>query len=342
MARALARGWNRPLLVADPAPSGHRRWPLRLEGRRWLRMSRWPNVLTSSCSATSRPAPARRRRGGAARQGDRLDPRGHLPCGAPRGLPRAAGLSLYPSLPVEVRRGALSRLCPRSDMHWMRRSVSCSASSARSSRSPTRSSTWQWADVLCPAMLRSSPRRRSTRACAADPAAQSAELVVQTLAGTAELLRRRGNDTLAVRREVASPGGVTARGLAALERAGCARPSAMPRRRARQPMILASARTDIAEYLSTLIYVYTLLIILYIVIQLLFSVGLRPPYSRVTDIVMGSCATSASRPAHLPPADPLVRRNRSQPAPRDHHSGDPQRHRRSGFHPRLSPGMRIR
>jgi pyrroline-5-carboxylate reductase len=52
------------------------------------------------------------------------------------------------------------------------------------------------------------------------PAGQGAELVVQTLAGTAELLRRRGNDTMAVRREVASPGGVTARGLAALERGG--------------------------------------------------------------------------------------------------------------------------
>jgi pyrroline-5-carboxylate reductase len=52
------------------------------------------------------------------------------------------------------------------------------------------------------------------------PAAQGAELVVQTLAGTAELLRRRGNDTVAVRREVASPGGLTARGLDALERAG--------------------------------------------------------------------------------------------------------------------------
>jgi uncharacterized protein YggT (Ycf19 family) len=52
-------------------------------------------------------------------------------------------------------------------------------------------------------------------------------------------------------------------------------------------MILASARTAIAEYLSTLIYVYTLLIILYIVIQLLFSVGLRPPYSRASDIVLG-------------------------------------------------------
>jgi len=52
------------------------------------------------------------------------------------------------------------------------------------------------------------------------PAAQGAELVVQTLAGTAELLRRRGNDTMAVRREVASPGGLTARGLDALERGG--------------------------------------------------------------------------------------------------------------------------
>ena len=52
------------------------------------------------------------------------------------------------------------------------------------------------------------------------PAAQGAELVVQTLAGTAELLRRRDNDTQAVRREVTSPGGLTARGLDALERAG--------------------------------------------------------------------------------------------------------------------------
>ncbi len=52
------------------------------------------------------------------------------------------------------------------------------------------------------------------------PAAQGAELVIQTLAGTAELLRRRGNDTMAVRREVSSPGGVTAKGLDALERGG--------------------------------------------------------------------------------------------------------------------------
>jgi YggT family protein len=51
-------------------------------------------------------------------------------------------------------------------------------------------------------------------------------------------------------------------------------------------MILATVRTEVANYLSTLIYVYTLLIILYIVIQLLFAFGLRPPYSRVTDAIL--------------------------------------------------------
>jgi pyrroline-5-carboxylate reductase len=52
------------------------------------------------------------------------------------------------------------------------------------------------------------------------PPALGSALVVQTLAGTAELLRRRGFDTLGLRREVASPGGLTARGLDALERGG--------------------------------------------------------------------------------------------------------------------------
>ena len=49
---------------------------------------------------------------------------------------------------------------------------------------------------------------------------QASRLVVQTMAGTAELLRRQGFDTLAARRAVTSPGGSTARGLDALERGG--------------------------------------------------------------------------------------------------------------------------
>jgi YggT family protein len=52
-------------------------------------------------------------------------------------------------------------------------------------------------------------------------------------------------------------------------------------------LVLASARVQLAEFLSVLIYVYILLIILYIVVQLLFSVGLRPPYSRALDTVLG-------------------------------------------------------
>jgi YggT family protein len=52
-------------------------------------------------------------------------------------------------------------------------------------------------------------------------------------------------------------------------------------------MVLASARTDVANFLATLIYVYILVIFLYVVIQMLFSVGIRPPYSRWTDVVLG-------------------------------------------------------
>lgn len=46
------------------------------------------------------------------------------------------------------------------------------------------------------------------------------DIFLAALAGSAELLQARGGDTLAVRREVTSPGGSTARGLAALERNG--------------------------------------------------------------------------------------------------------------------------
>ena len=50
------------------------------------------------------------------------------------------------------------------------------------------------------------------------PAAQAATLVSETMAGTAALLAQ--TNTLTLRRGVTSPGGSTARGLAALERGG--------------------------------------------------------------------------------------------------------------------------
>jgi pyrroline-5-carboxylate reductase len=52
------------------------------------------------------------------------------------------------------------------------------------------------------------------------PADLAAEMVVATMAGSAKLLEARGRDTLTVRRQVTSPGGLTAKGLSALEAAG--------------------------------------------------------------------------------------------------------------------------
>ena len=52
------------------------------------------------------------------------------------------------------------------------------------------------------------------------PAAKATELVTQAIAGSTELLIAQEGDTLAMRRAVTTPGGVTAQGLAALERGG--------------------------------------------------------------------------------------------------------------------------
>ncbi|MFL5894142.1 MAG: pyrroline-5-carboxylate reductase [Thermoleophilaceae bacterium] len=52
-----------------------------------------------------------------------------------------------------------------------------------------------------------------------DPA-DAAAMVVETMAGSAAVLRATGADTRSLRRRVTSPGGSTARGLAALEQAG--------------------------------------------------------------------------------------------------------------------------
>jgi pyrroline-5-carboxylate reductase len=48
----------------------------------------------------------------------------------------------------------------------------------------------------------------------------AATMAVESMAGTASVLRESGNDTRGLRRRVTSPGGMTARGLAALERGG--------------------------------------------------------------------------------------------------------------------------
>jgi YggT family protein len=48
----------------------------------------------------------------------------------------------------------------------------------------------------------------------------------------------------------------------------------------------AVTRGDIANYVSALFLVYILLIFIYILFNMMFSLGLRPPYLRWTDAVM--------------------------------------------------------
>jgi YggT family protein len=48
----------------------------------------------------------------------------------------------------------------------------------------------------------------------------------------------------------------------------------------------AITRVDIANYVDALFLVYIILIFLYILLNLLFSVGVRPPYSRWSDAVL--------------------------------------------------------
>ena len=51
-------------------------------------------------------------------------------------------------------------------------------------------------------------------------------------------------------------------------------------------MTFASARTEIADFLGALLLVYTLCIVGYVVMQLVFSLGARIPYSRGSRAVM--------------------------------------------------------
>jgi YggT family protein len=52
-------------------------------------------------------------------------------------------------------------------------------------------------------------------------------------------------------------------------------------------LIAAVTRGDIANYVSALIFVYIVLIFIHILLSMLFSFGMRMPYARWTDAVLG-------------------------------------------------------
>jgi YggT family protein len=51
-------------------------------------------------------------------------------------------------------------------------------------------------------------------------------------------------------------------------------------------LIEALTRSNVADYVQALFTVYIVLIFAYILLNLLFSFGMRPPYSRWSDVVL--------------------------------------------------------
>jgi pyrroline-5-carboxylate reductase len=224
MARALARGWGVPLLCSDPVPERARSLAEEVGGE----------ALADNAEVAARAEvlvlchkPAQLRAVAA-----QVAPHAKAVASILAATPLAAlhdaypGRPVYrfiPSLPVEVRQGAVVQAAaPAQDAAtdtYVRELFAqlgtlvvlddglVDVAMGLMSCAPA------YVALVAEAQVDAGVRKGI-------PAAQGAELVVQTLAGTAELLRRRGNDTMAIRREVASPGGLTARGLDALERGG--------------------------------------------------------------------------------------------------------------------------
>ena len=52
-------------------------------------------------------------------------------------------------------------------------------------------------------------------------------------------------------------------------------------------LVLATTRGKIADYVAALFLVYSIIIVLYVLTSLIFSLGVRVPYSRWTDALLG-------------------------------------------------------
>jgi pyrroline-5-carboxylate reductase len=225
MARALARGWGRPVLCSDPLAERARALAAEVGGE----------ALPDNASVAARadllvlchkPAQLRAVAGevGAHGSGAIASILAATPLQALReAYPGRPVYRFIPSLPVEVRQGAVVQAADREQDAGRDAEVAALfaelgtlvvlADGLVDVAMGLMSCAPAYVALVAEAQVDAGVRHGI-------PAAQGAELVVQTLAGTAELLRRRGNDTIAVRREVASPGGLTARGLDALERGG--------------------------------------------------------------------------------------------------------------------------
>jgi pyrroline-5-carboxylate reductase len=237
MARALARGWGRPVLCADPVARRADALVAEVGGEALASNAEVAAraELVVLCHKPAQLADVAEEVGaGSAAIASIL---AATPLAALReAYPGRAVYRFIPSLPVEVRQGAVvqaagpGRLAQGADADAQDAARDAAVAELFAELGALVVLDDELVDVATGLMSCSPAYVALVAEAQVDagvrrgiPAAQGAELVVQTLAGTAELLRRRGYDTMAIRREVSSPGGMTARGVDALERAGLRR-----------------------------------------------------------------------------------------------------------------------
>jgi pyrroline-5-carboxylate reductase len=223
MARALVRGWGEPVLCSDGG-SGRARALAREVGGKALRSNRAVADRSDLVVLCHKPAQfndvARELRGHAKAVASVL-------AGVPSAnLRKAYGVPVFrfmPNTPVEVRQGVVC-YSPEADLdEQLEASVL-----ELFGRLGTVVRVPETLMDAAGAVVGVGPAYQALLAEAQVDAAVrhglkaglAGRLVADTMAGTAALLHKRAYDTLAVRREVTSPGGTTARGLAALERGG--------------------------------------------------------------------------------------------------------------------------
>ena len=225
MATALARGWGDPVLVHDALRPRAEALVEELGGevaglRRRARAAR----RRRRARATSRRAWSASPTRSAGRRTRVISILGGVPVGALRAAYGATPVvRMIPSVPVEVRQG-----------------VTCHARDDEADAAPHRAGARALRRVglvvtvdealmgVATGLMSCAPAyialvaeaQVDSGVRAGLPADVAGELVAANLGGTAALLQARGMDTLAVRRAVTSPGGITARGLAALEHGG--------------------------------------------------------------------------------------------------------------------------
>jgi pyrroline-5-carboxylate reductase len=223
MARAMARGWGDPVLVSDSGSGRARRLADELGGEAMsnVEVAERADLVVLCHKPYQLDAVAAEIAGSAKAVASVLGPTSIA--ALQTAYPGAPVFRLMPNTPVEVRRGIVCYAAADDVPEQLEREVLSLLGRLGSVVALDESLIGTAGAVMgvgpaYQALLAESQVDAGVRH-GLGPALAS-RLVAETMAGTAMLLAARDYDTLAVRREVTSPGGSTARGLAALERAG--------------------------------------------------------------------------------------------------------------------------